>query len=226
MIQFNLLPDIKIQYLKARRQKHLVMLGSTAVIVFSVALIAILISIVFGLQKKNISDLSHDVTSKSQQLQSTKNLSRMLTVQNQLTSLPALHDTKPVTSRLYAYIQEIVPTSASVSRVNADFQKNTVTLTGAAESLATINSFTDAMKLATYATKDNPNSKKPAFSAVVLSTFSRDDKAASYTIDAQFDPALFSEKDDVTLTVPNVTTRSNGGGTQALFKDTGTGAKQ
>ncbi|HSW99282.1 MAG TPA: hypothetical protein VLF71_05620 [Candidatus Saccharimonadales bacterium] len=223
MIQFNLLPDIKIQYLKARRQKHLVMLGSTVVIIFSVALLTILISIVFVLQKKNISDLGRDITDKGSQLQNTPNLSRMLTVQNQLTSLPALHDGKPVVSRFYGFIQQLVPTAASVSRANIDFQKNSVALTGAADSLATINSLTDAMKLASYTTKDAPNAPRPAFSAVVLSTFSRDDKSASYTINAQFDPALFSERSDVTLTVPNVTTRSNGSG-GALFKDTG--AKQ
>ena len=220
MIQFNLLPDIKIQYLKARRQKHLVMLGSTVVTIFSVALLTILISIVFVLQKKNISDLSRDITSKSSQLQGTPNLNRMLTVQNQLTSLSALHDTKPVVSRFYGFIQQIVPTAASVSRANVDFQKNSLTLTGGADTLATVNSLTDALKLATYAPKDQPGAVKPAFSAVVLSTFSRDDKSASYTINAQFDPALFSERTDVTLTVPNVTTRSNGNG-GALFKDTG-----
>jgi hypothetical protein len=220
MIQFNLLPDIKIQYLKARRQKHLVMLGSTAVIVLSVAFLAIFISIVFGLQKKNISDLSRDVTSKSSELQSTKNLSRMLTVQNQLTSLPALHDTKPVTTRLYTFVTQLTPVNASISRLTADFQKNTLSMTGAADSLATINSFTDALKFATFAATTSPNDKKAAFSAVVLSTFSRDDKSASYTITAQFDPALFSEKSGVILTVPNITTRSNGG-SGALFKDTG-----
>jgi Tfp pilus assembly protein PilN len=226
MIQFNLLPDIKIQYLKARRQKHLVMLGSTVVIIFSVAFLVIMISVVFGLQKKNIADLSRDIKDKSGQLQSTPNLNKMLTVQNQLTSLPTLHGSKPVASRLYGFLQQVVPTAASVSRVNIDYQKNTITITGAADSLATVNSFTDAMKLAKYATKDNPKSTKAAFSAVTLTTFSRDDKAASYTIDAQFDPALFSEENDVTLTVPNVTTRSNGGGSPALFQDTGTGAKQ
>lgn len=222
MIQFNLLPDIKIQYLKARRQKHLVMLGSTVVIVVSVAVMALLIAIVFGLQKKNINDLSRDITSKSSQLQSTKNLNRMLTVQNQLTSLPALHSAKPVTSRLYAIVTQVTPTAASISRLDVDFQKHTMSVTGAADSLGTINSFTDALKLATYHTALQTTTEKSAFSAVVLSTFSRDDKGASYTITAQFDPALFSEQSDVALTVPNITTRSNGSA-GALFKDTGAG---
>jgi Tfp pilus assembly protein PilN len=216
MIQFNLLPDIKIQYLKARRQKHLVMLGSTVVIIASVAVLAVFISIVFGLQKKNIADLSRDIKGKSSQLKSTKNLNRMLTVQNQLTSLPALHDNKPVVSRLYTYITQLAPTDASVARLQIDFTKNTISVNGAAGSLGTINSFTDGLKFATYTTADAPKAHKKAFSDVVLSTFGRDNKGASYTIDATFDPVLFSEKSDVTLTVPSITTR-----TGALFKTEG-----
>ncbi|HEX7963549.1 MAG TPA: hypothetical protein VF466_03060 [Candidatus Saccharimonadales bacterium] len=219
MIQFNLLPDIKIQYLKARRQKHLVMLGSTAVIIVSVAVMAILISIVFGLQKKNIGDLSRDITSKSGQLQSTKNLNRMLTVQNQLNSLPALHQQKPVVSRLYTFVAQLTPPSASVSRLSIDFQQNTITINGAADSLGTVNSFVDSLKLAVYNTASQPTSKKSAFSSVVLSTFGRDNKGATYTLNASFDPQLFTGQDDVTLTVPNIVTR-----TGVLFKTDG--AKQ
>ena len=194
MIQFNLLPDIKIQYLKARRQKHLVMLSSTVVIIFSVTLMVVLLSIVFGLQKKNLADLNRDIKSKSSELQSTKNLSRILTVQNQLNSLPALHDEKPVVSRLYTYITQVTPTEASISRLNIDFEKNVLTVTGAANALSTVNKFTDGLKLATYTTDDAPKTSKRAFSAVVLSAFSRDSTGASYTITASFDPLLFGEK--------------------------------
>ena len=215
MIQFNLLPDIKIQYLKARRQKHLVMLGSTVVIIFSAAVLTILLSIVFGLQKKNLADLGRDIKTQSVELQGTKNLNRMLTVQNQLTSLPALHDNKPVASRLYTYVTQLTPTDASISRLDIDFQKNSISLTGAAKSLGTINSFTDGLKYATYTTEADTKAKKQAFSAVVLSTFGRDNTGASYTINAQFDPVLFSEKADVKLTVPDITTH-----TGALFKNT------
>lgn len=216
MIQFNLLPDIKIQYLKARRQKHLVMLSSTVVIIFSVTLVIVLVSIVFGLQKKNIADLSKDITANSTELKNTKNLDRMLTVQNQLNSLQALHDDKPVAGRLYKYITQLTPTSASIARMNVDFAKNTISVNGAADSLGTVNTFTDALKFATYHTEDAPKSEKKAFSAVVLSTFGRDAKSATYTIDAAFDPVLFSEKSEVTLTVPNITTR-----TGVLFKNEG-----
>ncbi len=221
MIQFNLLPDIKIQYLKARRQKHLVMLGSTVVTLASVATLTILMMIVFGLQKKNISDLSRDITKDSSQLKSTPNLNRMLTVQNQLASLSSLHNAKPVTSRLYGFMTQVTPSAASITRLNADFGLHTIQISGVADSLSTVNGFADALKFATYHTTVAPAAERPAFSSVVLSNFGRDSKSATYTISLAFDPALFSEASDVTLTVPNVTTRDSGGAASpALFKKT------
>jgi Tfp pilus assembly protein PilN len=220
MIQFNLLPDIKIEYLKARRQKHLVMLGSTVVIIASLGIMAILLSVVFGLQKKNIADLNHDINTNKTELQNTTNLNRMLTVQNQLSSLPQLHDNKAVATRLYSYITQVTPTSASISKVDTDFVQHTMTITGSADTLGTVNSFADALKFATYATAAAPTAQKSAFNTVVLSTFGRDNSSATYTITLKFDPVLFSAQSDVTLTVPNITTRSNGGA-GALFKKAG-----
>src|SRR5687768_790771 len=99
MIQFNLLPDIKIQYLKAKRQKHMVMLGAVAAIIVSLAVFIVLITVVYGLQKKNLSDLNTDIKTASEELRDTKDLTKILTVQNQLKALPALHDQKVVSTR-------------------------------------------------------------------------------------------------------------------------------
>src|SRR5215467_2991209 len=100
MIQFNLLPDVKIQYLKAQRQKHLVVFISTIAIIAAIALFAFLVTFVDVLQKKNLSDLNADIQTNSNQLKSTPDLSKILTVQNQLKALPGLHDQKAVATRL------------------------------------------------------------------------------------------------------------------------------
>jgi hypothetical protein len=222
MIQFNLLPDIKIQYLKARRQKHMVLLGSAVVSIASIAALVVLISIVFVLQKKNISDLSRDINTTSSQLQSTKDLTKMLTVQNQLRALPSLHDGKPVVNRLFGYITQSTPTAASISRLNADFAQQIMVISGSADSLETINTFVDTLKFTTYHVSKNASQEKPAFANVVLSSFGRDSKGASYTINLKFDPTIFSEQDEITLTVPKkVTTRSETEQPSALFQAEG-----
>lgn len=223
MIQFNLLPDIKIAYLKAKRQKQLVMLISTITIIVSVVALVILSSIVFFLQKHSISSVSADITSKSSQLKNTPNLDKILTVQNQLNSLPALHAGKPDVARLFGYLQHVTPVAASISTFNADFSKSTLLISGNADTLATVTTFTDALKLATYHTDAKPNTEKAAFGSVVLSSFSRDSKGTTYTIMCNFDATLFQQGTTVTLTVPNVTARSSGQAASDLFKQSGTG---
>jgi hypothetical protein len=209
MIQFNLLPDIKIQYLKAKRQKHMVVLASTVAVVVSIIVIAILLAIVFGVQKKSISDLNADIETQGTKLEETKDLTKILTVQNQLKVLPTLHDEKAVATRLYGYISQVTPTSASIARLNVDFALHTMVFSGSADSLETVNKFTDTLKFTTYKTANNEE-EQPAFSDVVLSAFGRDSKSASYTITLTFDQTIFSELEDVTLVVPNIiTTRSN-----------------
>lgn len=224
MIQFNLLPDIKIQYLRARRQKHMVMLGSVITIAASVVVMVVLISMVFGVQKKSLSDLSRDINAASSELKGTEDLTKMLTVQNQLKALPNLHEAKPVVTRIFGYITQSTPTAANISQLNADFALQTIAISGSTDTLETVNTFTDTLKFTTYHTKSAPKEEKPAFSSVVLSSFNRDGKGATYTIDFKFDPAIFSDADEVTLTVPNkITTRSQTEQPSALFKQSGTG---
>ncbi|MGH7157773.1 MAG: hypothetical protein ACREGD_01715 [Candidatus Saccharimonadales bacterium] len=218
MVQFNLLPDIKVQYLKARRQKRLFMTASTVVIIGTVVIIAVLSSFVFGVQRKSLNDLSRDIDQKGAALSSTPDLDRILTVQNQLKSLPGLHNDKAVAGRLYGYVSQITPADATIARLHVDFAKNTISISGSASSLEVVNVFTDTLKFTQFTTAKN-NTAQQAFSSVVLSSFGRDEEVATYTITAAFDPAIFSELEEVKLTVPNVvTTRSEVAQPAALFQ--------
>jgi Tfp pilus assembly protein PilN len=207
MVQFNLLPDIKIQYLRANRQKHTVVLVSTLVTVAAVAILAILLVIVFGLQKKNIADLNKDIKTTSSELQNTKDLNKILTVQNQLKALPKLHDDKPVATRLFAYLGQATPPNANNNRVLTDFTQHTISISGTSDTLSTVNVYIDRLKATTYRTTDTANnspsdsSDTQAFSDVTLSAFGRDNTSTTYTITMNFDPVIFSEASDVTFTI-------------------------
>lgn len=219
MIQFNLLPDIKIQYLKAKRQKHLVLFGSAVVMIASVTVLILLASYVFGVQKKSISDLTSDIETASEELQSTPDLNKILTVQNQLNVLPGLHNEKPVANRVFNYLNQATPVEASIARMEVDFAGSTMSLTGSANSLETINKFVDTLKFTNFTTSNDKESK-PAFSDVVLATFGRDSDGANYTIDLSFDPEIFSEVVNVKLSVPNIiTTRSEVEQPDVLFEE-------
>jgi hypothetical protein len=208
MIQFNLLPDIKIQYLKAKRQKHIVILISVVATTVSLAVFILLLTTVFVLQKKNVSDLNKDIKTSSSQLQGIQDLNKILTVQNQLGTLTSLHDKKVVSSRLLGYLTQVTPASTSVSKLVADYSLNTLSIGGNADSLALVNTYTDTLKFTKYTTTDS-SAEKTAFSNVQLKTFNRDSKTATYEISVKFDPAIFSNAKQVTLKVPKIiTTRS------------------
>jgi hypothetical protein len=208
MIQFNLLPDIKIQYLKAKRQKHVVILVSIVASLSSMAVFILLITTVFVLQKKNIADLNKDIKSSSNQLQGVQDLNKILTVQNQLGALTSLHDQKLVSSRLLDYLPQVTPATTSISKLEVDYTLNTMTIAGNAPALNVVNTYTDTLKFTKYVTADS-NTEKSAFSDVVLTSFTRDAKTTTYQLTLKFDPLIFSNAKQVTLKVPKIiTTRS------------------
>lgn len=221
MIQFNLLPDIKLQYLKSRRQQHIVVLASVLGMIAALAVLGALLSTVYVLQKKNLHDLNNDIKTSSFKLQHTKDLTKVLTVQNQLDALTGLHEKKVVASRLTDYLGQVTPAQASIAKLETDFGLSTVTISGNADNLGTVNTYTDTLKFTTFKTDHQKVSKK-AFSDVVLSSFSRDNKTTTYSITLKFDPTIFSNDETVQLIVPNIiSSRSEVDKPTALFQGTG-----
>jgi len=221
MIQFNLLPDVKLEYIKAKQTKRTAVLASIAVCGVTISVLALLFVSVNVLQKKHLSDLNKDIKTYSTQLNNTKDLNKILTIQNQLNSLPGLHDDKVVGSRLFTYITQVTPANATISKFDIDFTANTMTITGTADNLGTINKFADTLKFTKYKTADGKEGN--AFSNVVLTTFSRDSSTASYQLNLQFDPVIFNGAQDVTLTTPKIiSTRSETEKPSDLFQS-GTG---
>jgi hypothetical protein len=210
MIQLNLLPDIKLAYIKAERTRRLVMSVSFLVAAAAVVILLLLLS-VDGLQKKHLSDLNKDIKSESSKLQKEPQIDKILTVQSQLGSLTNLHAQEPAASKLFDYLNEVTPTSVSISDFNIDFTQQTATITGSSDNLAHVNQYVDTLKYTTYTTGD-PSSKQHAFGNVVLSSFGLSSgaqdasQAANYTITMAYDQAIFDVTQNAKLQVPNITT--------------------
>jgi len=213
MIQFNLLPDVKIEFIKAQRMRRLII--SISVVVCGVSLLILFLVIGANqLGKKHLSDLSRDIATESKKLQDEPQLNNILTVQNQLQSLSTLHAGKPATSRLFDYLNSLTPAQVSITNYATDFTTQAVTVTGTADALSSVNQYVDTLKFTKYSVKGD-GTKTAAFKGVVLSAFglgSATDKAkaANYTITFTYDPVIFDITKDVSLSIPNlVTTRSN-----------------
>jgi hypothetical protein len=214
MTQLNLLPDVKIDFLKTTRNKRLVIGIATLVIAVSVGSLLVMGTVVYGLQKYSLKQVNKDIQTYNNQLKATKDLDKVLTVQNQLTSLTGLHDNKAAATRIFNYLKQLTPNTAGISDLDVDYTANSMTVTGGAASLDVINTYIDTLKFTTYqamsgdgtAPSGNPNK---AFSNVVLTQFSRDDTGAKYTIGLSYDPIIFKTTENVKLSVPKiVSTRS------------------
>lgn len=221
MIQFNLLPDVKLEYIKATRTKHLIMLTSLVLTAISVAIVVVLFIGVNVIQERHLNNLDGDIKDMTAKLQGEPDIDKILTIQNQLNSLNDLHDGKPAAERIGAYLEQVTPKEVSISEIKVDFTANTMTIDGGAKDLKTVNQFVDTLKFTDYEEtlpEDQGGGKvtDKAFSSVVMASFSlassqqaSNTQPASYQITLNFNPVIFDITKSVKLVVPNqVTTRS------------------
>jgi hypothetical protein len=208
MVEFNLLPDVKMEYLRTKRLEHLVVTTSFIVGAATLAIFVLLFLFVDVAQKLTLNDLTNQINNSSAQLTSNSNLNKVLTVQNQLETLPKLEDQAPKTSRLFGFITQLTPVNTTISTLNLNLTTHAMVITGGADSLATVNTYVDTIKHATYNDTVSKTKNAQAFTNVVLSSFSYSSTGtppAQYTINCSFSPTLFKSSANVTLVVPSET---------------------
>lgn len=216
-VQFNLIPDIKSQYLKAKRLQRLVVAVSGVAVIVCVIVLVLLIVLVDVKQKHDMSSLTADINANSKKLRNIKGLDNIITIQNQLETLPGLYDQDPQVSRLFDYLTKLTPPNVTIGDVSLDLTQDTMEIKGSATALKDVNAYTDSLKRATYDDESSGTTDTPAFSSIVLSAFSRNNQGATYTIDFSFDPTLFGPSEKVVLHVPETTNAPQVPGIQ-LFK--------
>lgn len=199
MIQFNLLPDVKVASIKANRLKRIMMIVSVLVIIFSIAIVILSYSFV-AVQKRHVGNLDKDITRLIAEIESIPELENILTVQNQLRSLPQLYAGRPAVNRLPQYLDQTTPTKVSLSRLSVDFSTSSFNIVGRADSLETVNLYVDTLKQ-TFFKVGKDGTPAQAFTGVVLSSFGRDDKGAGFTIAFTFDPLIFDNSQDISLVI-------------------------
>ena len=190
-IQFNLLPDLKLDMDRSKKTRQLVTTIALVVSSISLAIFLVLFVAIVGVQKKQMDNAGKSVDSANTQLQDIPNLSQVITIQNQLQTLVGLHQSKPITSRMFTYLAQLTPANVSIGLFTMDMSTNSVTISGNADSQATVNTFIDTLKSTTYkvGAQDSAHS---AFPSVVESSFAINPANVSYGLNLQFDPKLFA----------------------------------
>lgn len=236
MIQLNLLPDVKADYVHAQRTKRAVITISFIVSAVAIGVVVLLSTVAFGAQKVQLNSAQDSIDESVQSLNDIEDLDKVLTIQNQLESVIGLHTTKPDANKLFfvknntdpnlkepGYIQKTAPSDITIDTFTINFEEYTVEVSGSAPSINAINKYVDTLKFTAIKTPlDEEGAEKPlAFSEVVLASFSTDGVEATYSITLKYDPNLFSyefEENDIEVPLNTITTRSEKEQPGSLFK--------
>lgn len=206
MIQINLLPSVKAEYVKAQRSKRTVVVMSIIVSCVAVGVVALLASVVYGAQALQLRNLDKSIDKQVSAIKDVSDLDKILTIQNQLNALTPLHDAKPVMSRLYTYIQQTTPAEVKINSYKVNNEDYSITIDGGAPSIELVNKYVDTLKFTEIKQTDENAGTVYAFKEVVLSSFQKSENEYSYTINLKFNDQLFSSASDVVLVVPSITT--------------------
>lgn len=201
MIEINLIPDVKQQYIKAKQARTMVISGAIIVGIVSVGLVVLLAVYLFGVQTLRSTLADNNITKNEKTLKEVPDLDKMLTIQSQLSSLKSLHDQENITSRVFdllAAINPAAPNQVTFSNVKFDATNGIVHVDGQAS-----NGFVaaDALKKTIQATKFNYKDGKETSDAlvakdVIISNLSYGEDATGkkvlrFSIDLTYDPQLF-----------------------------------
>jgi hypothetical protein len=202
MIQFNLLPDVKKDYIKANRTKRVITLSTIIVSSAALAFVFLLFLFVQVGQKKSINDLTKDIEKSTASINETENINSMLTVQNQLALSPPIHEQKPQSSRMFDIVTFVSPLQVKFDNLDISFEDSIIILSGKADSAASVNLFVDNIKAAQYALTSSPETRSSVFSSV-NTTISGNNEGTTFDITANFDPSIFNNTSGLLMAIGN-----------------------
>jgi len=174
MIELNLLPDIKQEFIRAQRLRIKITTLMIIVSIASAGIVAFLAFFVYGVQAATNGILDGSIESNSKKLKETDGITRNLTIQNQLGTLPELHDQKNVYHRLFTFLSILnpaEPNTVKISKLDVNSEESTITLEGYAKDYKAVAVFKDTLSNAdlTYIATDKQSVTKKLFSEITIS---------------------------------------------------------
>jgi len=136
MIEINLIPDVKLELIKAQKARATVISISIILCIVAASAVAILAIYIFTVQTVRGNILDAAINKGSTQLQGVQDLSKTLTMQNQLTKIATLNDQKKISSRTFDVISAIIPPSPNniqISNLLVDTNSKKMTIEGQAQ---------------------------------------------------------------------------------------------
>ena len=124
MVELNLLPDIKKEFLRAQRTRNLVISGAIMTSIIAGGFVVILASTVYVGQQAIKKKLSDDITTSQRNLEAKPEINKSLAIQGQLTAIDKVSSSRSQYARLLDFLPLLNPAPPSnVSLTNAMLTK-------------------------------------------------------------------------------------------------------
>lgn len=174
MIELNLLPDVKQEFIRAQRLRAKVTVMMIIASIIAVGIVVFLAVIVYGAQAGTSLFLDGSIDGKAKELKKAENINRNLTIQNQLSTLPELHDQKQVYARLFTFLPILnpaEPNTVKISKLDINSEEGTITLEGYAKDYKAVAVFKDTLSNAdlTYIDSSRQSVTQKLFSEITIS---------------------------------------------------------
>ncbi len=216
MIQLNLLPDVKKEFLKAQQTKNAVISGAVLVSIVAAGVVALLATTVYGAQSVFISNLKKEIKSNHQTVASKQEINKYLAIQSQLKAVDEASANRSVYARWFEYLPQLNPKPPfNITLFSAEIVKDgtSATLIGSGANFEVVNNFKNTLENAklVYFGTDGQKVEKPLFTSVGSGSPSLsnvDGKAvATFDFTLVFEPEAFSLSTvDPKIEVPKLTT--------------------
>ena len=169
MIQLNLVPDVKMEFIKARRTYRVVLFSSIIVSIIALTGLTIYYVSVDVIQRHTLNTNISKIQDESTKISSSPNLNKIVTVQKSLESLPGLYAASPRASNLIPYLIHMASNGIAISAIDMDYKTGVLSLTVETDNLTDGNVFYNQLQYATYTivgTTSPVTTKTPVFTGL------------------------------------------------------------
>lgn len=202
MIEINLVPAVKQELIKVQRVRTTVISFSILIGLVSIVVVTLLLIYVFGVQTIRGVVVDDAIKKGGAQLASVQDLSKTLTIQDQLTKISLIHDNSKLDSRIFDVLTAIIPPSPNdvqISTMTVDSTAGTITMDGqAANSYAAVEVFRKTIEGAQVKYTSDGGQKQVTLASSINTgntSYGQDASGAKvlrFTLSFKYAPELFS----------------------------------
>ncbi len=226
VVQINLIPDIKSDFLKAQRTRRLIQTVAFLVSAVSLALVIVMFLYVNVAQRQHTNNLEADIARLTSEIEAVDDLDKLVTIQSQLVALPGLHEQRVMTSNLNEILAVLTPRDIFYDNINIDFENSKLLVNAQGSDLIAVNTYVDILKFAGFQTAEmieNEVPAEPAFTSVLTNSINATTDEIQFSVEIDFDPRMFEDV-GVGVTVPDIiSTRSETERPKNIFDQTESG---